>query len=71
LVVALADAFKMETCLVFCRTNLDCDNLELFLTSCGGGRKFAGKAESGKENPYSCVVLAGMRSQEERNRNLA
>ncbi|PHJ22345.1 atp-dependent rna helicase ddx1 [Cystoisospora suis] len=70
LVVALADAFKMETCLVFCRTNLDCDNLEQFLTHLGGGRKFTGKAESGKENPYSCVVLAGMRSQEERNRNL-
>ncbi|CBZ49763.1 putative ATP-dependent RNA helicase DDX family protein [Neospora caninum Liverpool] len=71
LVVALADAFKMEACLVFCRTNLDCDNLEQFLTACGGGRRFSGKAESGKENPYSCVVLAGMRSQEERNRNLA
>ncbi|PFH31733.1 putative ATP-dependent RNA helicase DDX1 [Besnoitia besnoiti] len=71
LVAALADAFKMEACLVFCRTNLDCDNLEQFLTALGGGRRFAGKAESGKENPYSCVVLAGMRSQEERNKNLA
>lgn len=25
-----------------------------------------GKRESGKENPYSCVVLAGARSMEER-----
>jgi len=69
--VKLADTFKMESCLVFCRTNVDCDNLEKFLNSLGGGRGFAGKAESGKENPYSCVVLAGMRDQQERQRNLA
>eukprot|EP00922_Rhytidocystis_sp_ex-Travisia-forbesii_P040900 GHVS01061059.1.p1 GENE.GHVS01061059.1~~GHVS01061059.1.p1 ORF type:complete len:499 (-),score=66.72 GHVS01061059.1:114-1610(-) len=70
ILVKLADALKMESCLVFCRTNVDCDNLEAFLNKLGGGRGFAGKIESGKENPYSCVVLAGMRMQEERERNL-
>jgi ATP-dependent RNA helicase DDX1 len=36
----------------------------------GGGRAFKGKAEKGKENPFSCVVLAGWRSVEERRTNL-
>ena len=36
----------------------------------GGGRAFRGKAESGKENPYSCVVLAGARSMHERRKAL-
>eukprot|EP00923_Selenidium_pygospionis_P039667 GHVN01068889.1.p1 GENE.GHVN01068889.1~~GHVN01068889.1.p1 ORF type:complete len:780 (+),score=115.74 GHVN01068889.1:303-2342(+) len=70
IVVKIADALKMPSCLVFCRTNLDCDNLEQFLVQLGGGRGFAGAMESGKENPYSCVVLAGMRDQQERQRNL-
>jgi hypothetical protein len=29
------DSFAMEQCLIFCRTNHDCDNLEQFLTSLG------------------------------------
>ena len=33
-------------------------------------RSFSGKAEKGKENPYSCVVLAGWRTVEERRANL-
>lgn len=28
----------MEQCLIFCRTNLDCDLLEQFLVKIGGGR---------------------------------
>eukprot|EP00921_Rhytidocystis_pertsovi_P022555 GHVQ01036009.1.p1 GENE.GHVQ01036009.1~~GHVQ01036009.1.p1 ORF type:complete len:801 (+),score=146.66 GHVQ01036009.1:663-3065(+) len=68
--VKIADALKMESCLVFCRTNVDCNNLEAFLNQLGGGRGFAGKTETGKESPYSCVVLAGMRSQDERQANL-
>lgn len=36
----------------------------------GGGARFRGAMEKGKENPYSCAVLAGMRSMEERRRNL-
>ena len=67
------DSFGMDQCLIFCRTNFDCDHLEGFLNSLGGGsgRAFRGKAESGKENPYSCVVLAGARSTEDRRRALA
>ena len=29
MMVALVDALKMDQCLVFCRTNVDCDNLEV------------------------------------------
>eukprot|EP01071_Lankesteria_metandrocarpae_P004207 Lankesteria_metandrocarpae@DN3428_c2_g1_i3.p1 len=68
--VKLADILHMDSCLVFCRTNVDCDNFEKYLTELGGGRKFTGAAEAGKENPYSCVVLAGMRQQQERQNNL-
>jgi ATP-dependent RNA helicase DDX1 len=51
--VRQVDALKMEQCIIFCRTNLDCDNLERHLTSLGGGRGFSGKAEKGRENAYS------------------
>ncbi|GAB4816240.1 hypothetical protein N2152v2_003286 [Parachlorella kessleri] len=61
------DAFSMDQCLIFCRTNFDCDNLEKFLNQLGGGGgSFRGKRESGKENPYSCTVLGGARSMDER-----
>lgn len=58
--------YRMEQCLVFSRTNFDCDNLETFLNALGGGGKWTGRKEKGKENPYSCVVLAGARSTDER-----
>lgn len=48
------------------RTNLDCDLLEEFLTKVGGGRRFSGQNQGGKENAFSCCVLAGMRSMEQR-----
>ena len=58
----------MSQCMIFCRTNVDCDNLEAFLNAYSGQptAKFTGKRESGKENQYSCCVLAGMRSLQER-----
>lgn len=56
--------------MIFCRTNADCDNLETFLCNHGGGKKFRGMVESGKEHAYSCCVLAGMRSMQERRSNL-
>lgn len=49
----------MSQCVVFCRTNLDCNNLETYLNSYNDGKKYSGKKESGKENKYSCCVLAG------------
>ena len=62
----LVPACRMDQCLIFCRTNFDCDNLEAFLKGVGGGGGFQGKMERGKENPYSCLVLAGQRSMQER-----
>jgi len=68
--VKIADLFNMAQCLVFCRTNVDCNNFEDYLNRLGGCRGYGGKMETGKENPYSCVVLAGMRNQDERRSNL-
>lgn len=68
--VKMADLFQMNQCLVFCRTNVDCNNLEAYLNALGGTKGYGGKVETGKENPYSCVVLAGMRNQDERRANL-
>ena len=67
------DTYQMETCMIFVRTNVDADNLERFLINAAGnnGQAFRGKRESGKENPYSCVVVAGKRQQRERRENLA
>ena len=70
LFVKLFDSLKMEQCLVFCRTNLDCDLFEKYLNKIGGSGSFRGRKESGKESPYACCVLAGMRSMHERRRNL-
>lgn len=58
--------------MIFCRTNYDCDNLEKFLNSLEGGTgaPFRGKRESGKEHAYSCVVLAGRRSMDQRREAL-
>jgi len=67
----IIDKFDMSQCVIFCRTNVDCDNLEQFLSAHGGGSKFRGRVESGKEHKYSCCVLAGMRSQNERREALA
>lgn len=70
MLVKIADMFKMSQVLVFCRTNWDCNNLEAYLNRLGGCKGFKGKFESGKENPYSCVVLAGGRTQKQRQENL-
>lgn len=37
----IIDAFQMDQCLIFCRTNFDCDNLEKFLNSLGGFFSFS------------------------------
>ena len=67
----IIDTFNMSTCMIFCRTNVDCNNLETYFKQLsGGGGKYNGKRESGKENVYSCVVVAGKREQRERRENL-
>lgn len=48
------DEHKMDQCIMFCRTKLDCDNLERYLLSKG----------------YQCCCLHGDRSPDERTRNL-
>jgi len=39
----IVDKFNMSQCMIFCRTNLDCDNLEAFLNQVGGSKQFSGK----------------------------
>ncbi|CDW54086.1 ATP dependent RNA helicase Ddx1 [Trichuris trichiura] len=48
---------KIDRCLIFCRTKLDCDNMEEWLNRCGKGQ-------------YSCVCLHSDRRPDERKRNL-
>lgn len=57
------DKHKMDQCIIFCRTNFDCDNLEAFLKHVGGG-------DGALESLYSCAVLGGARKQDERRENL-
>ncbi|TMW66431.1 hypothetical protein Poli38472_004196 [Pythium oligandrum] len=72
--VQVLDALAIEQCMVFCRTNLDCDLLEGYLLQLGGPDKrqvFTGdKLERGREHPYSCCVLAGLRSMTSRQKAL-
>jgi ATP-dependent RNA helicase DDX1 len=73
----IVDKFNMSQCIIFCRTNVDCNNLETFLCSqddsgsSAQNKKFRGIVESGKEIKYSCCVLAGMRSMDQRRESLA
>jgi ATP-dependent RNA helicase DDX1 len=53
----------MDRGLIFCRTKVDCDNLENFFVSLGGGSNSAG-------HQYSCVCLHADRSPKERTDNL-
>ncbi|CAM9116132.1 unnamed protein product [Discosporangium mesarthrocarpum] len=68
--LALIESLNMDQALIFCRTNLDCDLLEKFLVEAGGGQRYTGKTSSGKENKFSCCVVAGMRSMKQRRANL-
>uniref|UniRef100_A0A646QIB3 ATP-dependent RNA helicase n=1 Tax=Hemiscolopendra marginata TaxID=943146 RepID=A0A646QIB3_9MYRI len=54
---------KMDRCLIFCRTKLDCDNLERYFNILGKGAR-------NPNNPYSCVCLHGDRKPHERKENL-
>jgi len=48
---------NMDRAIIFCRTKLDCDNLEKYFRQVGG-------------NKYSCVCLHGDRAPRERKENL-
>ncbi|XP_039274906.1 ATP-dependent RNA helicase DDX1-like [Nilaparvata lugens] len=54
---------KMDKAIIFCRTKLDCDNLERYFNQLGGGPQ-------NRNNPYSCVCLHGDRKPHERKSNL-
>jgi ATP-dependent RNA helicase DDX1 len=60
-VVRIIDAMKMDQGIIFCRTKLDCDNLERHFNKIGG---------SNKGHPYTCVCLHGDRKPQERQANL-
>lgn len=71
ILLEIIDQFQMDQCMIFMRTQLDCDHCESFLLSAGGGgTAFKGRRETGKENRYSCAVLHGGRAPQERSRNL-
>jgi len=77
ILLEVINQFKMEQCIIFARTQLDCDNLERFLIAAGGGASTSSRGvhgfqhrESGKENLYSCVVLHGGLPPPARIRNL-
>lgn len=36
------DTLNIDQCIIFCRTNFDCDNIEKFLNAVGGGERFRG-----------------------------
>jgi ATP-dependent RNA helicase DDX1 len=73
LLVRLLDSLGSEQALVFCRTNHDCDNLERFLNKMSGSRaaKIRKGATTGPQASYSCMVLAGARTMEERRAALS
>ncbi|XP_028392095.1 ATP-dependent RNA helicase DDX1-like [Dendronephthya gigantea] len=54
---------RMDQAIVFCRTKLDCDNIENYLINLGGGNR-------AMVNEYSCVCLHSDRSVHERRENL-
>ncbi|KAG9347595.1 hypothetical protein JZ751_005165 [Albula glossodonta] len=49
---------KMDQAIIFCRTKIDCDNMEQYFIQQGGGQQF------------SCVCLHGDRKPNERKHNL-
>lgn len=60
--VRAIDEHKMDHGIVFCRTKLDCDNMERYFNAAGGGRN--------NNTKYSCVCLHGDRKPPERKANL-
>ncbi|XP_014664668.1 PREDICTED: LOW QUALITY PROTEIN: ATP-dependent RNA helicase DDX1-like [Priapulus caudatus] len=58
-VVKALRTHKMDQALIFCRTKVDCDNLENYIKQLGG-----------KSDEFSCVCLHGDRKPHERKANL-
>lgn len=83
--VKAISALKMDQAIIFCRTKLDCDNIENYLMSLGGGLCDPLQCSSvcthvslsifcsgphAMVNEYSCVCLHGDRRPQERKANL-
>ena len=56
-VIKCIEEHNMDCALIFCRTKLDCDNMERYMQQRGGGK-------------FSCVCLHGDRKPQERKGNL-
>uniref|UniRef100_A0A4W3HZF6 ATP-dependent RNA helicase n=1 Tax=Callorhinchus milii TaxID=7868 RepID=A0A4W3HZF6_CALMI len=54
---------KMDQAIIFCRTKIDCDNLEQYFIQNGGG-------PDRKGHQFACVCLHGDRKPHERKQNL-
>ncbi|XP_072107381.1 ATP-dependent RNA helicase DDX1 [Mobula birostris] len=54
---------KMDQAIIFCRTKIDCDNMEQYFIQMGGG-------PDKKGHQFSCVCLHGDRKPNERKQNL-
>uniref|UniRef100_A0A8C3HIM2 ATP-dependent RNA helicase DDX1 n=1 Tax=Chrysemys picta bellii TaxID=8478 RepID=A0A8C3HIM2_CHRPI len=54
---------KMDQAIIFCRTKIDCDNMEQYFMQQGGG-------PDRKGHQFSCVCLHGDRKPHERKQNL-
>lgn len=63
-VIRVIKKHQMDQAIIFCRTKLDCDNLERYFCLQGGGPK------SGPQSQFSCVCLHSDRKPHERNENL-
>lgn len=63
LVIKAIDSLKIDQAIIFCRTKIDCDNLEKYLN-------LKGKLIKSNKNPYSCVCLHADRAPAERTSNL-
>ncbi|EDQ84907.1 uncharacterized protein MONBRDRAFT_39079 [Monosiga brevicollis MX1] len=61
--LAAIDQHQMDQAIIFCRTKLDCDNVERFLQTEGGGAK-------AMVNGYTCVCVHSDRRVPERRENL-
>ena len=65
LLVKIIDAYKMDQAMIFCRTKVDCDNLEIYLGDVPTARK-----GPMIDTEYSCVVVHSDKSQQERTANI-
>ena len=64
LVVRIIEKYKMDQGIIFCRTRLDCDNLEKYFKQQGGGPKAA------HDHQFSSICLHSGKKPQERKQNL-